>query len=119
MNLFQTGNFTFHSGLKNSFKIECDALTYDDWQSLAQIAAKILPPFGSVEGVPEGGLNLAKMLEEYVSQGPLLIVDDVLTTGGSMEVQRNNRKAIGLVVFARTTPPDWIIPMFHAHIGML
>lgn len=110
--LFQTGNFRLHSGEEASFKIECDALSDLDWAALAKIIVTRIPPFGEVEGVPSGGLQLAAELEVYATEGPVLIVDDVLTTGASMEEQRAGRDAIGAVVFARNGCPDWVTPLF-------
>ena len=65
--------------------------------------------FGCVEGVPRGGVRLATALERYITVGDdLLIVDDVLTTGLSMERHRDGREAFGIVVFARGLCPNWI-----------
>ena len=117
--LFQHGQFELHSGLQSRFKIECDALTMGDWYTLAEIARDMMPTFKKVVGVPRGGLNLAGFLNVYEqSDGELdvLIVDDVLTTGGSMERTRHDGYVLcnvgGLVVFARSTPPDWVVPIF-------
>ncbi len=53
--------------------------------------------------MPIGGLRLAQAMQPYVSSsGPLLIVDDVLTTGQSMEKHRAGREAIGAVIFMRS-----------------
>lgn len=102
MNLFQFGPVTLASGRTSMFKVECDALTDDDWRCLAYMLFDRLPPFGRVEGVPRGGLKLAEHLAVYVRPcETLLIVDDVYTSGGSMERHRNGREAIGAVVFAR------------------
>ena len=51
---------------------------------------------------------------------PILICDDVLSTGNSMDARRKevvekNEKGttiIGVVVFARGKCPDWITPLF-------
>lgn len=110
--LFRLGSFRLHSGLWSPFKIDCDALGERDWVALAKVVANQVGPFGAVEGVPTGGLALAAQLERYASDGPVLIVDDVLTTGGSMEAQRAGRPALGAVVFARGTPSPWIRPVF-------
>lgn len=113
MALFQTGDFTLHSGSKSKWKIMCEALTPEDWAGLAAIAAERLPAFGSVEGVPRGGLAFAEALKQYATTGPLLIADDVMTTGASMEQQRAGRRAIGVVAFARTRFfPLWIHGLF-------
>lgn len=105
-NLFQLGNFTLNSGAKAAWKIECDALTSRDWDALARMAADVLPPFGSVWGVPRGGLPFAAALDKYATcdcggpraahargefhtfsahRYPALVCEDVCTTGGSME----------------------------------
>jgi hypothetical protein len=101
-NLFQTGFFKLHSGSTSNWKICCENLTTDDWDTLALMASEILPSFGSVEGVPTGGLKFADALRKYQTTGPLLICDDVLTTGDSINKQRADRPAYGIVVFSRT-----------------
>jgi orotate phosphoribosyltransferase len=125
MNLFQLGNFVLNSGAKSKFKLECDALTNEDIEALAYMISTMVGPFGYVEGIPRGGLRLAKALEQYIT--PIddwvsftrLIVDDVLTTGRSMENARikyqNNTMSLpvkGVVIFARGKCPDWITPVF-------
>lgn len=112
MSLFQQGKFNLHSGVQSWLKIDCDALTDEDLDTIARLLVFRLPDFGSVEGVPTGGLRLAKALESYIETGPLLIVDDVLTSGGSMEEHRAGRQAIGAVIFARKQPARWITPLF-------
>ena len=115
MNLFSTGAFTLNSGQPTNFKIDCDHLTDRDIATCAMLIADLVPPFGIVEGVPTGGLRLAEALEKYAG-GPserLLIVDDVMTTGYSMEEQRQGRDAYGAVIFSRTSDwPSWIRPLF-------
>jgi orotate phosphoribosyltransferase len=118
MNLFEKKKWTMHSGDTSDFKIECDALTCDDWDTIAYLISKHFS-FVNVVGVPLGGLALAKALKKYKkSLGPLLIVDDVLTTGTSMEemkdtyLERYNNNIIGVVVFARGKCPNWITPIF-------
>jgi len=111
MTLFKRGDFQLHSGDLSSWKIDCDALTDEDIETLAwMIADRFM--FGSVEGVPSGGLRLAEALARWARTGKLLIVDDVLTTGASMEEQRAGREAIGVVIFARRACPDWVTPVF-------
>lgn len=108
MSLFQRGDFVAASGATLPWKVECDALTPEDWRTLAGAVAGAVR-FGTVEGVPRGGLAFAEALAPYASTGPLLIVDDVLTTGGSMERHRAGRDAIGVVAFARVGElPPWI-----------
>lgn len=109
MNLFQLGSFTLSSGARASWKIDCDALASADWQCLAEMIRRLVGPFGSVEGVPRGGLKLAAALEPFVvAGGPLLLTDDVWTSGGSMRRHRGDREAIGAVVFARGPVEPWV-----------
>ncbi len=120
MNLFQSGSFVLSSGAKASWKLECDALTDDDWKTLAVMVREMVGPFSDVYGVPKGGLILDEMLDDYRDEKVrrALIVDDVLTTGGSMERFRNRVSAwthaeiVGAVVFARGPCPAWIKPLF-------
>ena len=112
MTLFRHKQFEAHSGEMLRWKIDCDALSQEDWRCLAQVVADIIGPIGRVEGVPRGGLQLAVALWPYITTGPLLIVDDVLTTGASMEAHRAGRDAVGTVIFARRTCPSWVYPIF-------
>jgi hypothetical protein len=65
-------------------------------------------------------VRFAKALEKYIDpDGDIrLIVDDVLTTGTSMEEARKQLgwdDATGIVIFARGRCPDWILPIFDMH----
>lgn len=123
--LFQHGDFILHSGAKSTWKIECDALTCDDWRGLAAIAITLLPRFTEVYGVPKGGIPLANAMFNYRAttgeESPRLrlICEDVVTTGSSIEefrklieLERGKCPTIGLTVFARGVCPDWILPLF-------
>jgi hypothetical protein len=123
MSLFHLGDFTLHTGARSSWKIDCDALTDEDITTLTVMIRAFAGPYSSVEGVPRGGLRLAEALRPFVSlKGPHLIVDDVLTTGGSMEraktvyrgevPARQWAKVIGVVLFARGQCPHWVRPLF-------
>lgn len=112
MNLFQRSDIVLHSGEPSTWKIECDALEDDDIKTVAMLIAEWMHPFGNVEGVPQGGLRLASALKPYRSEGLPLIVDDVLTTGASMEEHRAGRLAKGAVIFARGPVPFWVLPLF-------
>lgn len=130
MNLFRRlEDFKLHSGKITTWKIECDALKKADWKTLAYMIAS-RTAFSKVVGVPKGGIPLANALKEYRLETdssvtkrpfPTLIVDDVLTTGGSIEEAKakiqqfekiSDEDIIGYVVFARDTPPDWVKPLF-------
>ncbi len=116
LNLFEKKTFKMHSGEVGQWKIECDALTDAEIDTLAYIiASKLL--FKRVIGVPTGGLRIAKALEKYTTdEGWCLIADDVLTTGNSMEEAKSNcveEYILGVVLFARGKCPDWIVPVFN------
>lgn len=111
MALFNLRPTTLSSGRPSSWIIDCTALTKDDWAWAAAEIARWSGEFSSVEGVPQGGLCLAEALKPYTSaRGPLLIVDDVLTTGESMTAHRGKRVAYGYVLFDRSrgARPHWI-----------
>jgi orotate phosphoribosyltransferase len=118
--IFKQGAFTLHSGSTSNFKIDLDDLTDEDWATLAEIAL-YRRRFRSVVGVPRGGLKFAAALEKYAEPMsgyplPTLIVDDVLTTGNSMEAVRaklaDQSNVFGVVVFARGECPGWVHPIF-------
>lgn len=111
--MFQLARITLHSGKTSEFKIECDSITESDWATLAYLASRIVGEFSSVYGVPMGGIPFADAMEKYVSdKGPRLIVDDVLTTGGSM-VEVMDQSCVGLVAFARGKCPAGVKAVFY------
>lgn len=115
MSLFQLGDFVLHSGKLSRFKIDCESLKPEDWEMLAWMAANILPRFSTVEPVPKGGIPFAEALMKYRSSDThaLLICEDVITTGASMDRVRNGRDAFGVCVFARGVRcPKWVKPLF-------
>ena len=110
ISLFQLGRFRLASGVASAWKIECDALTTEDWRTLAVIAVQRFGlRFGCVHGVPRGGVPFADALRPYaVYPGPTLVVDDVLTTGRSLFAERDRQgspDALLLVAFARGSVP--------------
>lgn len=112
--LFKFGAFTSHSGVHLPDKIDCDALTPADWDTMAAWVARYVD-FKAVVGIPTGGLQFAAALERYCKPGGYtLIVDDVLTTGASMEEARLKVKgpSFGVVIFARGQLPNWVIARF-------
>jgi hypothetical protein len=120
--IFIEKNFTSHAGLDLDFKIECDNLTDEDVKTLAKIISEKYM-FFNVIGIPTGGTRLADELKKYSNKesNVLLIVDDVLTTGKSMQNERkkldysmivNDLIIKGVVIFARNNCPDWIEPIF-------
>ena len=115
--LFIKKDWVMHSGGTAHYKIECDALTDEDIETLAFIISQ-KGAFTHVHGVPRGGKRLADALEKYRARrgdGVKLIVDDVLTTGSSMEQAKRElgwSDAVGVVIFARGNCAEWIRPMF-------
>tara|TARA_B100001250_G_scaffold324199_1_gene287731 strand:+ start:101 stop:505 length:405 start_codon:yes stop_codon:yes gene_type:complete len=120
--LFQEQDFIGHSGDPLTWKIECDALFPTEWKCIAKMIMDYeTRPFCSAVGIPRGGVELGRWLNEYSTgnfDDPYLIVDDVLTTGGSMDEFTNsyfrNRKPnyFGWVVFARNKPQHWVKTLF-------
>lgn len=120
MNLFQKVDIILNSGQRSDFKIECDALTDNDIECFAHLISKKYK-FRKVVGVPRGGVRIEDALQKYTTNDPndpLLMVDDVLTTGGSMIRYRNQYEEmgydniVGVVLFARGECPDWIESVF-------
>jgi len=113
--LINFGWFASHSNRRLPWKIDCDALTDHAITAIAQIIRGRFA-FGGVYGVPSGGTRLANALESRLTpEYPLLIVDDVLTTGKSMNDARQRvgmPNTIGVVIFARGLCPNWVWPIF-------
>lgn len=109
MSLFNAQPFTSSAGLELLWKLECDELSPVDWRNIAAIVAPHFQ-FSSVEGVPRGGIPFERALEPYKTEhGPRLIVDDVWTTGKSMNEWRGGRNnSRGLVLFARGPLESWV-----------
>ena len=120
MNIFQQVDFKSHAGLDLRWKIECDGVSKKEWKCLAEMILDYEKrPFQSAIGIPRGGVFLGALLNQYSTQkldDPYLIVDDVLTTGGSMVDFRkehfSGKETFGWVVFARGFPPQWCRSLF-------
>lgn len=118
--LIIAGNFISHSGLTLSWKFDADALSDVDIESIARVAVStgIVQRFSNVWGVPSGGIRLANAFAPWATEGDFgtLIVDDVLTTGASMEGAKQRWGAEqGFVILARTNPQAWIKTMFRSY----
>ncbi len=108
-----------NSGKHSNFKIECDNLKPLDLQILADLVREKFT-FGEVYGVPRGGLEFAEYCKAHIDpeSNNILVVDNVLTTGASMEEIRISLAKlykgtiIGVVIFARGKCPNWVTPIF-------
>ena len=110
--LFSAGDFTSHAGLPLKWKIECDAISPEQWSALATMIMEYqTEPFSKVVGIPRGGLALQYALEPYITEGdhPWLVVDDVYTTGTSFRefcTTKETMFAYKWCVFARKPIPS-------------
>lgn len=111
LNLVIDGKFISHSGKELDFKFDCDAFSDKDIEGFAKIISRKIR-FSEVIGIPTGGTRLALALNKYTTYNScLLIVDDVLTTGKSMQEERikaGRLGTLGAVIIARGPCPDWI-----------
>lgn len=116
-NLFQLGKVVLSSGQQSDFKIDCDALTDADIECLAYLISQQVK-FREVYGVPTGGSRLSSVMEKYAERGsklPVLIVDDVFTTGKSITrfaAEFDPNGWIGFVIFARNDLPANVQALF-------
>ena len=119
--LFQSIDFKSHSGLDLTWKIEMDALSDPEWFTICKMILELSLPFREAVGIPKGGIRLRNLLQAHATgdkKDPICIVDDVLTTGESMNEfrrirqWRNPTQYIGWVVFARAQCPSWVTALF-------
>ncbi len=125
--LFQAGSFLLRSGRESTYKVECDALTRRDWEGVAAaiVEEKLLPgPFSFAVGVPRGGIPFAAAMQKYETGragDPVLVCEDVVTTGGSMErfravvedpaqTRQSFTGVVGVCFLARGKVPAWVTP---------
>jgi len=118
MALFEYGKFKSAAGLNLNWKINCDALTDEDWECIAKIVAELVDdPFKAVYGVPRGGLKFAEKLRPYCTRTAetILVVDDVWTTGKSMKdfMRSNNLNVMDgvhcVALFSRDCNLPWYV----------
>jgi orotate phosphoribosyltransferase len=130
MSLFQWGDFTLHSGEKSWWRIDCDSFTDSEIELLAKMIRHRNGAFHQVrypESHPGSFVHklstaLQRYKSDFVGRGfSVLVVDDVLTTGASVEeIKEQAIKEIalegvevwGVVIFARGKCPDWVTPIF-------
>lgn len=126
MSLLQWGDFTLHSGDKSWWRIDCDAFTDSEIELLAKLIAEKVGEFNEITfPISHPGScvpKLAKALDrykEYKESKVLiqLVVDDVLTTGNSIQLYKDYEKHNGVickgaVIFARGECPEWVTSIF-------
>jgi len=127
--LFQWGDFTLHSGEKSWWRIDCDNMNDSELAIIARLMANKVGLFNGVSIPNSHPGSAVHRLKQYVyehaeprimSEGIIyLVVDDVLTTGSSMEERRssilkggNIAEVKGTVIFARGKCPEWVTPIF-------
>lgn len=131
MSLLEQGDFTLHSGDKSWWKINCDAFKGQE-AILARMIWEKLFPMDHYEQVihPESRSesivhSLAKELRKdcWKTSVNILLIDDVLTTGKSMEelkatINQEQYFVHGVVIFDRSSGkcPDWIKPLFTVNL---
>ena len=111
--LFTDGDFTSHAGLPLKWKLECDAISPDEWRCIAKMIMDYqTEPFQAAVGIPRGGAPLGFALNAYATDNPehkLLICDDVYTTGTSFKDYCEEHKHDDVykwVLFARCMAKD-------------
>ena len=119
MNLFQDGDFISHAGLPLKWKIECDAIKEEEWETLAKIIREYEPRnWRFAIGIPRGGVSLGVALDKYSTKDPndpVLIADDVYTTGKSFRDYSNNfpnEEVLQWCVFARKPTENNVKALF-------
>ena len=124
--LFVEEDFIGHSGGELHWKIECDAIFPNEWKCIARmIMEHEKRPFCAAIGIPRGGVELGRHLNEYATgnhdKDPYLICDDVLTTGGSMNEYKDKYfskyDCFGWVIWNRGKFEniDWVKSLFTMH----
>ena len=111
--LFTDGDFTSHAGLPLKWKLECDAISPDEWRCIAKMIMDYqTEPFQAAVGIPRGGAPLGLALNAYATDNPehkLLICDDVYTTGTSFKdycEEHKHNDVFKWVLFARCMAKD-------------
>ena len=101
ISIFQTGSFETPQGVV-PWRIDCEQLSLDDWEALALMLSEMINPFGTVEAASPSGQPFADSLSKHTSTGPLLIVNDVMFTGRTMETARAGKRSLDLASRANT-----------------
>lgn len=122
MTLFENKEFTSHSGLPLTWKVECDSLNIYDWDWAARRITNMCD-VAQVVGIPTGGEFFADAIRQYLdpSGDTFLICDDVWTTGNSMysaadknivTADKLGLTLLGVVLFTRSPVPYWVTALW-------
>ena len=122
-NIFRLGKEVSHPREELEWKIECGVLTERDYETIVHIIVEEWKlQFKKVVFLGENGDQFAAAVLPFIQVNndnyPILIVDDVLTTGKSMVKAMLDVKqcyeceVIGVVIFALGECPKWIRPIF-------
>lgn len=109
--MFRFGEIELSAGGTSDWKIECDDLTPEEIKGIAKIIFDNAGPFRFAIGVPRGGLpfahelNVLNAFRRISDSYPILLVDDVWNTGGSLLRMRAkmplNQPCLKWAAFAR------------------
>ncbi len=121
MNLFNVSksgqNHQLFSGKQSHFRIDAEHFEEEDIENIAWLFAQTTS-FGFVISIPRGGNMFADALRKLSTKesDTVLIVDDVLSTGKSMQsyydLFSKDKEVKGVVLFSRGETPDWITAIF-------
>jgi orotate phosphoribosyltransferase-like protein len=120
MDLFQDVDIIGHAGGRLTWKIECDALSRDEWITLAKMLLIYeRRPFRQAVGIPTGASILGNILDKFATgnpKDPVLVVDDVYTTGTSFKEFKAEKypdeHIIQWVIFARKPTTNDVNALF-------
>lgn len=116
MSLFQKGIFSLFSGRSAEWSIDCNTLSEEDWNCIAELILERCPNFSHVDCVADRGIRLRDLLAAHATTGDVLLVDDVLDIE-LMQKKRlwyrtrneyHQKDVLGYVVFACLPCPTWI-----------
>lgn len=121
--MFKWKSFKSHAGKSLKWKIECDNLSEEDIECLAKLIYTKYS-YECISHPPTNSANVIDLINKlerhksFNADYDYLIVDDVLTTGKSMnDIYEHlhtdyGYKIKGVVIFARSECPGWITPIF-------
>lgn len=120
--LIESGKFTLSSGQETAWRFNEEGLSDETLDALAKIVCRtwIVGLADQIVPAEHGGIRFANALRykhakiENGRKQHTLVVDDVFTSGRSMERERlkYEEPVIGLVILERKPSPTWVYPIF-------